>query len=231
MAIPRSDNELMLWYRNFAARLAAHATALGLTQAEVDAVQADDAMFSYLVGDLCPTYEAARQTRNAYKNRIKEGPIGATAGSFPAAPTMSAPPAAVPPGIVPRLRQLVARIKAAPAYTEAIGLDLGIVGPDTGTSDAPDMTARPTAKAHPIAANNVEVDFSKGRFDGVLIESRRTGEADWTRLGIDNYSPYIDSRPLLEAGKPEVREYRLRYVLRDEPVSDWSDIISATARP
>jgi len=65
----------------------------------------------------------------------------------------------------------------------------------------------------------------------VLIESRRTGETGWTSLGIDSYSPYIDTRPLLEEGKPEVREYRLRYVLRDEPVSDWSDIISATARP
>ena len=231
MAIPRSDNELMLWHRNFAARFAAHATALGFTQAEVDAVQADDAMLSYLVGDLLPTYAGALQARTVYKNRIKEGPVGAPAGSLPPAPNMTAPPTAVPPGILPRVRQLVARIRVAPGYTEAVGADLGIVGADTSTSDAPDMTARPTAKAHAIAAYQVQVDFSKGRFDGVFIESRRTGETDWTGLGVDNYSPFIDTRPLLEAGKPEVREYRLRYVLRDQPVGDWSDIISATARP
>ena len=230
MPIPRADNELVLWYRNFAARFAANATALGFTQAEVDAVQADDAMLSYLLGDLLPTYAAVLQAHTAYKNRIKDGPVGTTAAALPPAPTVPTAPIAVPPGVVPRLRQLIARIKAAPAYTEAIGLDLGIAGSDGG-ADAPDLSARPTAKAHAIATSQVQIDFSKARFDGVLIESRRTGETGWTSLGIDNYSPYIDTRPLLGEGKPEVREYRLRYVLRDAPVGDWSDIISATARP
>lgn len=44
-------------------------------------------------------------------------------------------------------------------------------------------------------------------------------------------SPFVDTRPPLEAGKAEVREYRLRYLRRDEPVGEWSDIITATTRP
>jgi hypothetical protein len=221
----------MIWYRNFTARFAAHATALGFSQADVAAVQADDAMLSYLVGDLLPTYTSALQARTAYKNRIKDGPLGSPGGSLPPAPPSAAAPAAVAPGVVPRLRQLVARIKAAPGYTEAIGFDLGIVGTDAGGSNAPTLSAKPTVKAHAIANSQVRIDFSKEKFDGVLIESRRAGETGWTSLGTDNFSPFLDTRPLLEAGKPEVREYRLRYLQRDEPVGDWTDIITATARP
>ena len=44
-------------------------------------------------------------------------------------------------------------------------------------------------------------------------------------------SPFIDDRPPLEAGKPEVREYRARYILRDQATGEWSDIVTATFVP
>jgi hypothetical protein len=231
MAIPRTDNELMLWYRNFAPRFAAHATALGFSQADVDAVQADAAMLSYLVGDLLPAYTSALQARTSYKNLIKDGPVGSPGGTMPPAPTLAAAPASVAPGIVPRLRQLVARIKVAPGYTDSIGLDLGIGGPDTGSPSAPASSAKPAPKATALDGSRVRIEFGKGGFDGVRIEARRAGETGWQSLGTDNYSPYTDERPPLEAGKPEVREYRLRYIQRDESVGEWSDIITATTRP
>lgn len=231
MRIPRTDGQFMVWYKNFAARFAAHASALGFPSGDVEAVQADSAMLSYLIGDLVPAYEVALQVRSAYKNLIKDGPIGAPGGSLPPAPTVAAPPATVAPGIMPRVHQLVARIRVAPGYTRAIGFDLGIEEPDSGTAGAPGAFVKPMVKALALTNNQVQIDFTKGKFDGVLIESRRTGETGWTSLGTDNYSPFIDARPLAQDGKPEVREYRLRYMLRDEPVGDWSDITSATARP
>jgi hypothetical protein len=50
-------------------------------------------------------------------------------------------------------------------------------------------------------------------------------------LTTGNYSPYLDARPPATAGQPEIREYRLRHILRDEEVGEWSDIISATTTP
>jgi hypothetical protein len=231
MPIPRADNELLLWYRNFAPRFAAHATALGFSQADVDSMQADGAMLSYLVGDLLPAYAGALQARTAYKNLIKDGPVGSPGGSLPSAPTLAAAPAAVPPGVVPRLRQLVARIRVAPGYNDVIGLELGITEPETGGTNAPASFAKPTPKATALDGSKVRIEFNKGGFDGVQIEARRAGEAAWKATGTDNYSPYTDERPPVEAGKPEVREYRLRYIVRDEPVGEWSDIITATTRP
>ncbi len=230
MAIPRTDPELALWLTNFSTSFAVHATALGFTEAEVNAVKADAAMLNYLVGELLPTYKSALQSRTSVKNLILLGPIGRPGGALPPLPATGPAPAAVPPGILPRMRNLVQRIQLAPGYTEVIGLDLGIIG-DNGGPTAPDSPAKPALKARSNGPGTVQVDFSKEKSDGVLIESRRAGEPDWKSLGIDSYSPYIDDRPPLEAGKPESREYRARYMLRDQATGEWSDIVTTTFVP
>lgn len=231
MPIPRTDNELMVWLRNFSASFATHAASLGFTEADVNSVRADAAMLNYLIGDLVPTYKSALQARTAYKSLIMSGPVGSPGGGLPPAPVVEAPPTAVPPGVVPRLRQLVQRIQLAPGYTEAVGLALGIVGPEARGAATLDSAARPTVKAFALSGSQVRIEFNKAGFDGVAIESRRAGEGDWRPLGVDNYSPYLDTRPPVEAGKPEVREYRLRFVSRDEPAGEWSDIVSVSTMP
>jgi hypothetical protein len=231
MAIPRTDNELMVWLNNFASSFASHAAALGFNDAEVAQVRADAAMLNYLIGDLVPAYKAALATRTAYKTLIMSGPVGAPGGDPPPDPSVAAPPATVPPGVVPRLRRLVQRIQVAPGYTDAVGSELGITNGDSAGAGAPDAAAKPKARAAALSGSRVRVEFNKAGFDGVQVESRRAGEAGWQRLGTDNYSPYVDERPPVEAGKPEVREYRLRFVSRDEPVGEWSDIISVSTAP
>lgn len=158
------------------------------------------------------------------------GPIGRPVVALPPSPATGPAPTVVPPGIIPRLRNLVQRIQLSPGYAEIIGLDLGITGPEGGPS-APDSAARPTLKARSTGPDLVQVDFSKEKFDGVVIESRRDGEDGWQSLGVDNYSPYLDDRPPLAAGKPEKREYRARYILRDQATGEWSDIVTATFVP
>ena len=230
MSFPRTDAELAIWMKNFAQAFGTHAATLGFAPADVAAVQADAAMLDYLIGDLVPTYQSATQARTAYKNLIKDGPLGAPGGDPPHAPAIAAAPATVAPGIVPRLRQWIQRIKAASNYTPAIGQDFDIVGTEKDAFDDA-TTAKPTAKATALTGGHVRIEFNKRRFDGVWIESRRKGEADWTPLGVDLFSPYMDTRPPMQAGTPEVREYRLRYYDNDAPVGEWSDIVSATTTP
>lgn len=230
MSFPRTDPELSIWLKNFTQALASHAATLGLTPADVASAQADASMFDYLIGDLLPAFQSAMQARTAYKNLIRNGPVGSPGGDPPSAPANPAPPATVAPGIVPRLRKLIQRIKAAPNYTEAIGQDLDIIGTET---NAPDdiANAKPTAKGFPQPGSQVRIEFNKGNFDGVLVEGRRKGDADWTALGQDLYSPFIDTRAPAQPGTPEVREYRLRFILRDEAVGEWSDIIAVVTTP
>ncbi len=230
MAFPRTDPELVIWLNNFANVFETHAETLGFAAADVTALRNDAAMFNYVVGEVLPTHKAALQSRTAYKNLIKDGPLGETGGPLPPPPAVGPPPALVAPGIVPRLRQLIQRIQLSPAYNPALGLELGIVAPDGGTG-APTTPPKPTAKAVALPNSQVRLDFVKGGFTGVLIEARRAGEDAWAPLGTDNFSPYVDTRPPLTPGRAEVREYRLRYLERDEPVGDYSDIISASTTP
>lgn len=227
MAIPRTEPELVVWLNNFATSYATHAATLGLAPETAEALTRDAAMFQYLVGDLIPTYQAAVQARTAYKNLLKEGPVDAAPPPVPAAPVTGAHPPAVPPGIMPRVRNLIARIKSSPGYNESIGRDLGIAGEGTPGPSGP---SKPTPRASAVTDGTVVIAFNKAGFDGVVIESRRSGETGWTRLGTDNYSPYTDGRPPLVAGRPEVREYRLRFLDRDEPVGEWSDIIAISTK-
>lgn len=231
MPIPRTDNELMVWLRNFSASFATHAASLGFTEADVNSVRADAAMLNYLIGDLVPTYKSALQARTAYKSLIMSGPVGSPGGGLPPAPVVEAPPTAVPPGVVPRLRQLVQRIQLAPGYTEEVGIALGIDEPEGRGPSAPDAPPKPSLKARSAGPGSVQLDFSKETFDGVFVESLRDGDDGWQPLGLDHYSPFIDERPPKAAGKPETRQYRVRYMLRDQPTGDWSDIVTTTFVP
>ena len=61
--------------------------------------------------------------------------------------------------------------------------------------------------------------------EAVFVESRRGGpSAPWEFLGIDSESPYEDARPLLVAGQPEIREYRMRFWDKGTPNGDWTDV-------
>lgn len=80
-----------------------------------------------------------------------------------------------------------------------------------------------------LYASEARPNHRDNRPDGV--EGRRGERAVRERLGVDSYSPDTDARPTLTPNQPEVREYRLRFIRRDEPVGDWSDIVTVTVTP
>lgn len=75
------------------------------------------------------------------------------------------------------------------------------------------------------------LDWVKGKFDGVIIESQRADETAWTRLDRDFRSPFEDERPPLQTSKPEERRYRLRYFVDDESIGEWSDVLVVITNP
>jgi hypothetical protein len=74
------------------------------------------------------------------------------------------------------------------------------------------------------------VRFGKagGKIDAVHVYMRRQGTSPWTFLARDSQSPYFDTTPLAEAGKPEIREYRIRAVINDEEIGDYSVTMQIT---
>lgn len=120
------------------------------------------------------------------------------------------------------------RIKAHPAYTAALGNLLGIVGPE----DTTDLSAvAPIISGSDRTGGVVQVDFVKLTSDGVNLYSKRDGDADFVFLARDTATPYIDNRPLLTAGKPEIREYKAMFVLSDEEIGIFSHELVVNCAP
>ncbi len=137
-------------------------------------------------------------------------------------------PKAVPAGVRARCISLVQRIKKHPAFTDSIGHDLDIMA----TEPSLDQTAykgRITG-ATVTGPSEVTIEFFKGHssIQGVNAYSPVRRATDWTKLAFDSQSPYIDTTPLAVAGKPDVREYRVRAVGADEEIGAFSDIATVT---
>lgn len=216
--LPRSDKDRVVWLNNFAGKFAQVATGLGFVAADVTSVNNDTAMFAYLVNQV-EVYTTAKEQRVDYKNLIKDGPIGTPGGALPVAPAAGTVPTVVAPGILPRIQALVQRIKNAPTYTEAIGKDLGIIATNQPIDPA---TWKPVLKLI-MSGGQVEVQWVKGDADAVRIETDKGN--GWQFLAIDTVPHYTDTTPI--AG-PANWNYRAMYLLADERVGQWSDIVTIT---
>jgi hypothetical protein len=125
-------------------------------------------------------------------------------------------------------RALARRLKEHKNYTPALGEQLRIEGPE----DTTDMsTARPRLNATARPHGLVELSFNKLKSEGVNIYSQREGDAAFVFLARDTSSPYVDNRPCLVAGKPELRKYKAIFVIEDAEVGQFSDEVAVTCQP
>jgi hypothetical protein len=195
--IPPADDSRKTWATAFKDKLIANGPAVGLTLPEITAA-----------GLLCDAIIGRVDDKNAKKNAWQSSVAAANTGN---AADFAA------------LRSTIARIKTNAGYTEAIGADLGIIG-SADTFD-PNTYKAELKELILSAPGQVTVLFGKarGRIDGVNVYSRIQGTAAWKFLARDTQSPYVDTTPLAEAGKPEIREYRIRGVIDDQKIGDYSD--------
>jgi len=81
------------------------------------------------------------------------------------------------------------------------------------------------------AVAEIGFDFGNSMRRAVNIYSRRDGDGDFKFLARDTVPPYVDNRPMLVAGKPELREYKAVFVVADSLVSQFSDEITVNCAP
>lgn len=89
---------------------------------------------------------------------------------------------------------------------------------------------QPSLKARVETDYTVRLTFTMSGHDQLEIQSQRAAETVWAVIGFDTGSPYLDARPALVPGQPEMRRYRARYIDDDQPVGLWSDIVEVTAQ-
>ncbi|MFI3221475.1 MAG: hypothetical protein QX191_00405 [Methylococcaceae bacterium] len=130
--------------------------------------------------------------------------------------------------LVNLIRAEARRIKARASYSEGQGAHFGIIG----RKDSHDLSSsRPELSGIDHTDGVVTLTFSKYNSDGVNIYTKRGDDADWVLLVRATISPFIDVRPLLERGKPELRHYCVTYVLKDKEIGLYSNEIVINCTP
>lgn len=217
------------WFGTFATELTPANAQLALAAPILAAGIADARYLEYVSGLWLNASRDFGPACTAALDSLYDGP-GPNPFVLPTfhAPTLPAGVTAVGAGALTRIFALVGSIKLLPAYTEAIGLQLGIVGAeDSAENPVPTFTLKVERGE---TSEVVRIVFRKYGRPGVAIYSRRGGGA-WELLAIDLNSPYLDERPLLVPTQPEAREYRLQYYEADAPVGDFTAIAGVSVAP
>lgn len=197
--IPKPDGDLIAWHDNFKTQVVVLAATFGLVAADTDALTATNT-------DLHTKFNASQAAKATAQAKNTEKSAAFKTG-------------------VNSARALANRIKAHPAYTEAFGQQLGVIGPE----DTTDLTQeQPTLKAVAVNPGSVSIGFNKSVSSGVRLLSKRGAETMFTLLAIDTESPYIDTRANLVLGNPESRQYQAQYLIGDDAVGNLSDVLSVT---
>lgn len=226
--IDRTDDGLATQMVTFKNNMPQELAALGLLATDPDLVQqALDAARFRAVVDFNNSMQAAAMGWTAEKNLERDG--GSLAAASQTVPVLPAGfPAAVPVGILPRFRALAQRIKNLHTYTVAIGQALGIEGPAAAALASITVIAQPVAHGRALVGGGVEIKSTKGDAEAVDIYSRRDGEAAPVQLARVLHLPYVDTRPVLVANKPETRDYYTVFVRNDQEYGQPSATIKVT---
>ena len=73
--------------------------------------------------------------------------------------------------------------------------------------------------------------FAGAPFPRFSAYAQRDNEAEFVFLARDTQTRYVDNRPLLAAGKPELRRYTAVYVVKDEEIGHFSDELVVSCAP
>jgi hypothetical protein len=221
--MPRTDQAKADFMDNFALKLPGYAAILGVTPAEVTSVANDAALFNYVM-DVQEAFKTHKQNVSNYKNVLRDGPDSAP-GAFPVAPTLPAAPALVNDGIFTRISNLAVRMKRHPAYKEAMGEDMGIVG-DEQTIDIPNL--KPILN-HRLDAGRPLIIWKKGPAADVLdIYVDRKDGMGFVFLASDTQPDYLDTFPVPAGVTTAVWDYKAIYRIGDDQVGQFSEPIQVT---
>ena len=224
--IPTPDMKFLQLLQKLDTKLGGYAVTLSIPAGDLTQLHADRLWFEFALLQT-GVFKDEYAERVEYKNILRNGPLGTPNNAWPTLDSIVFPPNTPPaPGIEPRVRALIRRLKAHANFTTAIGDDLDINTP----APTPPEIIKPTVRVEALPNCCTQGTYIKGEFDGALVQSKR-GAGDWETLGVKMRASFTDERPPLNAGQPEIRQYRLRYMDGDTPVGEWSDVVSATLAP
>ena len=225
---PVRQADQITWLLNFANKLPGHATALGLSAAQVTAAVADCLWLAYVLQTWLPAVRTWAQAGTEAATEAQTG-TGSAAMSLPlwTAPALPTGVAAVNPGALTRIFALVQIIKDSGKCTDAIAANLGIVGT---VQTAPDAATIQPAISLALVSGQVLVKWGWGGWRAWLesceIHVDRGDGKGFSMLTIDTTPNYTDTAPPPPAGQSALWKYKAIYRADDARVGQWSETVS-----
>ena len=229
--LPTDEPGLADWFENWAAKMDDHGAEHGFSAAEIQQAQ-DDAILVRNIVSAWQAIQAYRSEFSNFKNLILDGAKDAPMPAYPQFVVPFAPASAgrLLPGVVKRTKSCVRRLRESIAYNEAVGADFRVL-PPRSLRIAPNE-AKPALRPQVLTSSQIEAAFKKNGFDGIELEVQRGSNANlWTPVGRFYTSPAEDPTPPSAVELPEIRRYRARYLKRNKPVGEYSDIVSIITKP
>ena len=222
--------EQVPWLELYAWQLPEHGPTCGVSAGDIAASVNDARYAAYVLGAWLVSVRPFSRSTTVAAEEVLTGD-GASAMVLPTFTVPELPEGVTEalPGTLTRIFALIAKMKLSAGYNTAIGKEMGIVG------SRKDPSTRPLPRVilevlQSIVCQFVRVKFFKYMHMGVCIESRR-GNGDWEFLGIGIVSHFDDARPLLVAGQPEIREYRVCFWDKGTPNGEWTPVRKVTVSP
>jgi hypothetical protein len=210
--LPPGEARRRAWLNNFSGKMPTYANVVGVTDAEVKQLAADDLFFNFV----CDTHsQHTKTTRDwtAYKHQAAHGD---NLGDIPVTPT----PGTVPPNIFGRACALAVRIKNHPNCTEAIAQDLGIIGPEVIV----DPSSMKPVLYLSLNAGHPHVGWPKQGMDSLELWKDWGDGKGFVLLTYTTNTDYADISPLPAPGVSAVWKFKGIYRLKDQQVGQWSDV-------
>ncbi len=223
---PTSFPDRAAWFENFAINFAVIGPILGFSGAEIQSVIDDNAVMQFLL-DAITQIESYDEAARAFRRVVTEGDVDGTTPTFPTIAPLT-PRTPVAQGIYERLDNLVKRIRLATGFSEEEGSQLGI-NPQGRSNISPD-TAKPKITASVEPGNVVLVKFTKSGYSGVFVQIA-VDKGDWQTEGRFIKSPVRLTVPQNANELPRSVAIRARLLVGDDPVGDWSDIVTVQTMP
>jgi len=214
--------EVLILMKN---NLPGFATEVGATAADITWVDETLANLIY-VRDYCATYDANKKSAFDIKGSYFNGPEGSLVSDFATTAAAVVPNPPLTGGVLFTFREMAARFKLGPGYTEEIGIALGIAGGEESPEPEPELDFDVETKA----AFQVEVTFKKKGMDAVRFEFRYKG-GEWQNAATVLESPGTFAIAPQVAGVAEQVELRGIYLKGNDEIGSFSATKTAFIAP
>ena len=217
---------LLLWKGN----LGTYQTEVGATAADI--TWANQTLQNLLyVQDYCATADANKKANYDIKQSFFNGEKGALVSDFPVSAAALVPNPPLVGGALFKERDLAARFKLGPGYTNEIGIALGIAsepGPNV-----PEASVKPTLEVFAAQTGYVFSAVVAGRVDADQWEVQilRSGSTVWQTVKVATGKSSDVTVTPTTPGMPEQIQVRVQLKRNNENYGQLSDAATVTINP